>query len=316
MISVLIPTLNGGEELRECLRALNRQVLEQEMEILVLDSGSGDHSVQIAQAEGARVLSIPQGEFSHGRARNQLARAASGELLVFLSQDAIPQGVDFLARLLAPLQERRVAGVYGRQQARVGAPPPEQFFLAFMYGEKPRVQEARGPEQLSMESTLFSNVCSALRRTELLEQPFAEDLIMSEDQEWSARMLLQGRLIIYQPDALVIHSHTYTLARAFKRFFDSGVSASRAYLAGEEGELPRASAVGKSVLRDNALRYAREELRWLVRSRQMHWLPYTLVYELSKFLGLQMGIRYHLLPSFLIRRCTGMPLYWRAPRQS
>src|SRR3712207_7563334 len=65
---------------------------------------------------------------------------------------------------------------------------------------------------------------------------FRSDIIMSEDQEWALRVLLAGHALVYEPRAVVRHSHPYTIRQAFRRFFDSGASADRAYLAGERSE--------------------------------------------------------------------------------
>ena len=85
--------------------------------------------------------------------------------------------------------------------------------------------------------------------------PFADDLFFAEDQDWARRVLLAGYGIRYEPAAAVRHSHTYTVTTAFKRFFDTGASAERGFLAGGSGS--------SRVLRREALRYAREELAWL-----------------------------------------------------
>ena len=83
--------------------------------------------------------------------------------------------------------------------------------MDFLYGPRSRVQTAAGPSELTMETTLFSNVCSAIRRETLEQHPFVDDIIMSEDQEWSRRMLLEGFELRYVADAVVRHSHPYTL---------------------------------------------------------------------------------------------------------
>jgi rhamnosyltransferase len=158
-------------------------------------------------------------------------------------------------------------------------------------------------EEFNVDTTLFSNANGAIRRSLWEEFPFVTDIIMSEDQDWCRRALLAGHAIVYEPAAAVRHSHPYTLASAFRRFFDSGVSAERAYLAGE-----RQSA---AVLRAAALRYAREEIRWLGRSGQLRWLPYTALYELTKMAGLLMGANHRYLPLALKRRLSATPNYWQ-----
>ena len=206
MISIVIPVKDGGEALERCLRAISCQQLgrEEAVELVVVDSGSRDGSVRLAREHGALVEQIAPREFSHGAARNLGASLSQGELLVFISQDATPADERWLARLSAPLRtDALLAGVYGRQVANEDATPPERYFLDFLYGPRPRLQRAGGLSELSMETTLFSNVNSAIRR-ELWERfPFVEDIVMSEDQDWSRRVLLDGWCIAYEPLAVV-----------------------------------------------------------------------------------------------------------------
>jgi rhamnosyltransferase len=303
VISIVIPVKNGGSDLARCLQGIRAQVLDEQVETVIVDSGSSDDSLELARDHGALVREIAPHEFSHGSARNLGAGLAKGELLVFISQDAYPVDEHWLARLSAPLRaDPTVAGVYGRQLPHDGASPPERYFLDFLYGAEPRRQRASGAHELTMQTTLFSNVNSAIRR-ELWERfPFVEDIIMSEDQDWSRRVLLEGFTIVYEPAAAVRHSHNYTLKGAFRRFFDSGASADRAYLAGE-----RASA---RALRAAAIRYAGGELAWLWRSGQRRWIPYATLYESLKMLGLLLGANHRRLPLAAKRRLSALPAFW------
>ena len=307
MISVVIPVKDGGDDLVRCLDAIARQQVGDEVEVVVVDSGSTDGSVEVAREHGARVHEIPPEEFNHGATRNLGAELARGDVLVFISQDAEPLGEEWLARLVAPLSDDdRIGGAYGRQLAREDAVPPERYFLDFLYGPSPRTQQVADASQISMESTLFSNANSAMRRELWDRFRFADDIIMSEDQDWSRRVLLAGWWIAYEPDAVVRHSHPYTIGSAFRRFFDSGVSADRAYLAAERSN---------RALRSAALRYLRGELGWLARSGQARWIPYASVYELAKLAGLVLGARHRRLPLWLKLRCTMNPSYWTAERR-
>ena len=114
--------------------------------------------------------------------------------------------------------------------------------------------------------------------------PFRDDLTMSEDQEWSRRVLRSGYALVYEPRAIVRHSHAYTIATAFRRFFDSGISAEHAYVEGDESN---------AALRRAGSRYAREELAWLWGPGRRRWIPYTVVYERGNFAGLQLGLRHN-----------------------
>jgi rhamnosyltransferase len=303
VISVVIPVKDGGADLVRCLDAIARQQVDEEVEVVVVDSGSTDGSVEVARWHGARVHEIPPEEFNHGRTRNLGAELARGDVLAFTSQDAFAADEHWLALLVAPLRsDLEATGVYGRQLPHEGATPPEQYFLDFLYGPEPRVQRWEGPGEPTFEATLFSNVNAAMPRAVWSEFRFVDDLIMSEDQEWSRRVLLAGRTLVYEPRAVVHHSHAYTVAGAFRRFFDSGVSAERSYASG--------GAAPGSALRGAAARYARGEVAWLWRTGRRRWIPYTAAYELAKFSGLQLGRRHRHLPLALKRRFSALSAYW------
>ena len=306
MISVVIPVKDGGLDLVRCLQAIARQEVDEEVEVVVVDSGSTDGSAQRARIAGARVHAISPEEFSHGGARNRGAELALGDVLVFTSQDAYAEDETWLARLVAPLRrDARVGGVYGRQLPHEDAIPSERYFLDFLYGPEPRVQRLDDPSGLSFETTLYSNVNGAVPRAVWERYRFADDLIMSEDQEWSRRVLLDGFSIVYEPLAAVRHSHIYSVTAAFRRFFDSGASASRSYVSEARGS--------RVALRRAGARYALGEVSWLWRTRQRRWLPFAVVYESAKFAGLQLGLRHEHLPTALKRRLSGLPAYWAPP---
>jgi rhamnosyltransferase len=115
-------------------------------------------------------------------------------------------------------------------------------------------------------------------------------------------VLLAGFALAYEPAASVRHSHDYTLAGAFRRFFDSGVSAERAYLAGREES--------RRILRAAALRYARQEVVWLARGGQRRWIPYAALYEGVKLSGLVLGANHRRLPATVKRRFSALPSHW------
>jgi len=303
VISVVIPVRNGGTRLARCLDSIASQRADDDVEVVVIDSGSTDGSADLARSRGARVEVISPQDFRHGWARNLGAELAHGETLVFTSQDAYAVGDSWLATLCEVLAaDSSAAAVYGRQLPHEDARPPERYFLDFLYGAVPRTQIAKETSDLSMDATLFSNANSAIRRSVWEEFRFADDIIMSEDQEWAVRVLLAGYSLRYEPLAAVRHSHAYSIRSAFRRFFDSGVSAERAYLAGA-----RPSA---RVLSGAAWRYGVGEVGWLWRSGQRRWIPYAAVYEISKFAGLQLGIRHRRLPRRLKPHLSAHPRYW------
>jgi rhamnosyltransferase len=164
------------------------------------------------------------------------------------------------------------------------------------------MQRLAAGEALTFEATLFSNVNSAIQRALWEAFPFAEDIVMSEDQEWSRRVLRAGLSIVYEPGAAVHHSHSYSVMSAMRRFFDSGVSSERSYVDGTDSS---------AALLRAGVRYAQGELVWLWTTGQRRWIPYTAVYELAKFSGLQLGRRHRLLPTALKSHMSAYPKHFR-----
>src|SRR5262249_41358950 len=131
-VSVIIPTWEAGAYLPALLARLHEQTLAPD-EILVVDSSSTDATVAIARAAGCVVRGIAKGDFDHGGTRNLAAGMACGDILVFLTQDALPCDRGFLAELTAPLRDGRASAAGGRQVPRDDAPPPERFAREFNY---------------------------------------------------------------------------------------------------------------------------------------------------------------------------------------
>ena len=194
VISVVIPVKNGGADLARCLAGIAAQEVEEEVEVVVVDSGSTDGSLERARARRrGRARDSARGVRPRPYAEPRASSSREARRVVFTSQDAVADDADWLARLAAAARSGPdVAGAYGRQLPHPDARPPERFFLDFLYGPEPRVQRLEPGAELTFEATLFSNVNAAIPRAILERFPFRDDLTMSEDQEWSRRVLRDG----------------------------------------------------------------------------------------------------------------------------
>ncbi|HVP38674.1 MAG TPA: glycosyltransferase [Candidatus Saccharimonadales bacterium] len=206
--SVLIRTRDGGERLRRVVAQVEAQ-REVEFEVVLLDSGSTD-GVSAALA-GGRVRWVGlEGPFTHPRSSNAAARAARGELLVFLSQDAVPLADRWLARLLAPLEEPAVAAAFSRQVPDARTPALEARDLE-------RAYPPRGASP-----TVLSNAASVLRRALWAEHPFDESLPLAEDLEWGLWAQARGLRVAYVPESVVEHPHRFDESRLDERYRAEG----------------------------------------------------------------------------------------------
>lgn len=222
--SVIVPVRDGAPHLPGLLDALRAQDVS--LEVVAVDSGSRDGSPEILERAAARLIRIRPEEFDHGETRNLGARAARGEHLVFLSQDAVPSGGGFVRRLIAPLEaDRRIAGTFGRQEPRPEADPLTRRDLAGWVAAttEPRTVLVQDPATFAALTPLaryrlsvFDNVASAVRREHLLQNPFAPSRF-GEDLEWGERMLRLGFGLAYVPDAVVVHSHPREARGLFRR---------------------------------------------------------------------------------------------------
>jgi rhamnosyltransferase len=242
-------------------------------------------------------------KFSHGGTRNLGAREARGELVVLMTQDALPKDESWLRNLLEPFGDRLVAATYSRQIPYPDATPMEQYFLLTHFPPEPAVRTKDGVEgPLGFQDVFFSNVSAALRRDLLLKHPFDETLIMSEDQQVSRDLLNAGYRVVYRPDSVVIHSHNYTLSVVFKRYFDSVHSLAVIF---PHHTMKKSAGMG--------YHYLRREMLHMFRNHAL-WLPYYVGYTVARSAGTFFGHFAERLPRRLTRQLSMHSYHWEGGR--
>ena len=228
LVSIVIPTLNGGLTLRRLLDAIGAQVTDFHREILAMDSGSTDGSLDALSAHGASVTCLSRNGFNHGETRNSGLARARGEFAVLIVQDAVPAGNDWLSELIRPLQhDPTLAGTFARQQPwpdasrltthylmRWAASRPEPRTLASLTGSE-FVRMTPGERHLACA---FDNVCSCIRLSVWRTHPFRATPI-AEDLEWAKDVLTSGYRLGYVPSARVWHSHERSVGYELQRTY-------------------------------------------------------------------------------------------------
>ena len=225
-ISIIIPTCNGGRIFSECLAAIKRQDYVGPAQLIIVDSGSTDKTVELAIKAGAQVRRIDPQQFHHAGTRNEAFLLATKERIVFMVQDAIPCSDAWLTSLAHALDDSPVAAVYAAQMPHDDATPYARF-------EIESINEARGHDPViqkieSLESYVempyhrayrmigLDNVCAIYRKDRLLKEPFPE-VDFAEDMAWAQKSLLMGYKILYNPRIQVKHSHNRPPYYAFCR---------------------------------------------------------------------------------------------------
>jgi rhamnosyltransferase len=223
-VSVVIPVLNGGETLGEVLEALFSQRAPFEVEVVIVDSGSSDDSVELAKRYPLKLVQIQPWEFDHGTTRNLGIQNTRGEIVVLITQDATPASDEFLAKIVSPFADAHVAGVYGQQIPRPDCDVVTARNLrGWLTGREHEARAALGDLDLDalhpMERyklCVFDNVCSAVRRSLWEELPFGATPF-GEDIAWGKAAITRGWTIVYAPEAAVIHSHRRPVAEEYGR---------------------------------------------------------------------------------------------------
>lgn len=226
LASIIILTKNEEANIGRCLEGVFSQKTDFPFEVIVVDSGSRDRTLEIARGYDVKVFEIPPEEFDHGLTRQHGAERASGEFVVTIVADAYPVGDSWLANLLRPLREDGgIAGVYGGQAPRGDCDPYNAAQLrAWITGRGERVVHrlSRPLEKMTPEerraAVNFDDINSARRRSILEKFPFPK-CEYAEDLVWARDVLAAGGALAYEPTAKVVHSHRRTLRYAFKKRF-------------------------------------------------------------------------------------------------
>lgn len=298
-VSIVIPVLNAEPYIPKLMDAFLSQTKIDLLEVILVDSGSTDRTKEIATNYSiVRVVSIEN--FTHGYSRNVGARAAQGDLVVFLSQDAVPANNDWLFNLVNVFVDKKIVAAYSRQIPWDSASPMEKFFLHKRFPDLSAIRFKEHPNDLlTLEKVFFSNVSSGVRRSMLLEYPFDEELIMSEDQQLSRDLINAGYHVCYVAESVVIHSHCYSLRAAFKRYFDSVYSLTKVF---------NEHDVGTSVKMGG--RYVKDEFLFILMKYPL-WLPYYFFYTLVKAFATLAAHHADNIPLWLVRKLSLHSYYWK-----
>ena len=210
-VTVILRCKNSEREIAAALAALFAQEFD-DFELLVVDSGSTDRTLEIVAAYPHRLLRIAPEEYFPGPVLNRAVEACGTELVVFYNSDVVPLHRRVLGSLVAAFDDPEVAAAFGRQVPRPEAWASVRREYALSFPER-----GAPPPWITLSLPL-----AAMRRAAWERHPFYSAAWASEDTEWGQWALGQGLRIAYVPQAEAMHSHNYTLRQLFGRRYVEG----------------------------------------------------------------------------------------------
>lgn len=206
--SIVIRACNEGKNIGRLLRGISEQTVR-DYEIIIVDSGSTDDTLRVANQHPVKILKVSRDEFSFGRSLNIGCSAARGEFIVAASAHVYPIFSNWLEKLLAPFSAPRVALAYGKQRGIDSTKYSEHQVFAKWFSDHSNFEQ---------KHPFCNNANAAIRRCVWKNLPYDETLTGLEDLDWSSRAMKLGYGIAYAADAVVAHRHDETPLRIYNRY--------------------------------------------------------------------------------------------------
>ena len=229
-VDVIIPVYKPDEKLLTIINKLGNQTVVPEKICLINTEEKywenflrGKSTALLGKNTEVRHVSL--WEFDHGQTRNEGARTSTADLLLFMTQDAVPYDDNLIENLIGAFDNPKVAAAYARQIATADAPLSEQFSRQFNYPDESVVKSIKDRDTLGIKTYFCSNACAMYRR-EIFERlgRFPKNMIFNEDMVFAHTLIENGFEIAYCATAQVVHFHKYTYMQQFRRNFDLAVS--------------------------------------------------------------------------------------------
>lgn len=308
--SFILPTRNVEKYIGYLLESIYSQEYDGEIEVLIMDS-STDKTREIVQKFPVKLVNVDPDDYNYGKTRNDGASITDGEFIIFLSTDIVINDSRWLYNLTRHFSDPHVAGVFGRQIPKKDARPMEQFFISQTYpGVSTTLSCYNGVIRevdikgniVKNHVVIFSNVNSAIRRS-VWKQIKLPEMLKSEEIEWAKRALIKGNKIVYDSEAVVFHSHRYTLKQVFHEYFDSGATISVIHM-------DKTINYHLSNFTKDGLLFVYKEYTFMLSKGYWYWIPYAVIYDMMKFLGIFLGSKERYMPLWMKRMLCKKKNHW------
>lgn len=306
-VDVIIPVYKPDGVFGQLLERLGKQSYPIRRIIIMNTERSFWRDEAYEAIPNLEVHHVTKSEFDHGGTRNLGASYSAADIMVFMTDDAVPADKNLIGELVKGLSRRGPSGeiaaaAYARQLPNRDCAAAERYTRSFNYPEESRVKTKRDLEELGIKTFFASNVCCAYDRKLFNEAGgFTDRTIFNEDMIYAgSAVLYRGQAIVYAAEAKVIHSHNYGCAAQLKRNFDLAVS---------QADHPEVFAKVRS--ESEGIRLVKKTCKWLLKQGKPWLIPGLIVKSGFKYLGYLLGKRYRKLPRWLVMKLTMNREYWK-----
>lgn len=300
-VDVLIPVYRPDGKLTELLKRLKMQNYPIHRVILMNTEEKHFPAELTGVWDRVEVYHLAKEEFDHGGTRDRGVRMSTADLVVCMTQDAMPADETLIEELVKPFDDPEVWAAYARQLPNEDCREVEKYTRSFNYPEQSMVKTKEDLDRLGIKTFFCSNVCAAWRREKYLELGgFVKHTIFNEDMILAGTMIKQGGKIAYCAKAKVIHSHNYSAFQQFHRNFDLAVS-----------QTMYPEVFGGIRSESEGIKLVKKSLSYCIKIGKPWLMIQVVTQSAGKLLGYKMGQRYRSLPMWLILRCTMSPSFWR-----
>lgn len=301
-VDVIIPAYHPGKEFATLIKRLEKQSVSIHRIIVMNTEESMWNKEWEKLSDAMEVHHLTKEEFDHGGTRARAAELSDADVMVFMTQDAMPADRELLAELLKALdQEENIAAAYARQLPNAECSFVERYTRAFNYPDTSLVKTKADLDKYGIKTFFCSNVCAAYKK-EIYEKQggFVRRTIFNEDMIYAGGLIQAGYGIVYAAEARVIHSHNYNCMQQFHRNFDLGVS---------QAEHPEIFEGVPS--EGEGMRLVKKTLAYLIHSGRIWLIPGFALQCAGKYAGYLAGKKFRKLPKKFILWCTMSPNYWK-----
>lgn len=305
IVDVLIPTYKPGREFYQIITKLEKQSYPIN-QIIIMNTDEvfwqkfSNENNFVEADHGVEVQHISKESFDHGRTRDLGMRKSEADIVICMTQDALPADDYLLETLVKSLEDETIAVSYARQLAKSGCSEAESYTRKFNYPDKPVIKSKEDIEKLGVKTFFNSNVCSAYKRNIYLELGgFIQPTIFNEDMIFAAKAIKEGWKIAYESEAKVFHSHNYKNQEQFHRNFDLGVS-----------QADNPDIFNQISVESEGVKLVWNTCKYLASQRKKRYILPMVVTSAYKFVGFKMGKKYKALPKKMVKKCSMNQNYW------